>query len=422
MNRIETLVYGVVRKYPLIKYAIKTLYQGAFDLLPRRKNFLSGNYSYKEGYFFGFHDVSPFNEDETMILAHKLPFDLQMPKFGDEAEIGYIDFKEGKLGDFHKIADTTTWNFHKGCRLQWLDNNHIIYNTEKEGNLVTEIASLFTCETKRVNYPIDAVYNAVDKSLATSFSYKRLNRCMPGYGYPVSDEDVVESCPKDDGLFLVDLNTGERKLLISLHELSIKIGNRYLYDYSHFVTHSEFSKDGNYISFLYRCAPFGGEGKDLHKTFIVVYNLQTTVSFVLPTQESGSHYVWNSKNEIIASCILNGKSCHVLYNVQKPDDYKIIAGDILNSDGHQTFISDNVFVTDTYPDKYRMAKLYKVNISSNAVEEIASIYSPRKFQTKNVFKHIACDLHPRISSQGKYVSFDSVTTGKRSLFTMELDK
>lgn len=150
--------------------------------------------------------------------------------------------------------------------------------------------------------------------------------------------------------------------------------------------------------------------------------MQRATYIVLPTQESGSHYVWNYKNEIIASCILDGKNCHVLYNVNTPNDYKIIAGKVLNSDGHQTFISDDVFITDTYPDKYRMTKLYKVNICDNVVELIASIYSPKQFQTRDVFKHIACDLHPRVSPQGKYVSFDSATTGKRSLFVMTLDK
>ena len=422
MNKVEVFVYGLVRKYPLIKKIIKILYQGFFDLLPRKKNMFSGDYSYKEGFFFGFHDISPFNEDETMILAHKLPFDLYMPNIGDKMEIGYIDFKNGKLGDFHKITETTTWNYHKGCRLQWLDSEHIIYNTEKEGKLVAEITSLSTGESRCINYPIDSIYNSETESFATSFCYERLNRCMPGYGYSVFNSDTIEAYPKDDGLFLVDLKSGEKKILVSLYELAMKVGSRYLESYSHFVTHTEFSKDGNYISFLYRCVPIGSEGKDLHKTFIVVYDLQSSVYIVLPTQESGSHYVWNYKNEIIASCILNGKNCHVLYNLNTLDDYKIIAENMLNSDGHQTFISDSIFITDTYPDKYRMTKLYKVNICNNVVELIASIYSPKQFQTRDVFRHIACDLHPRVSPQGQYVSFDSATTGKRSLFVMALDK
>lgn len=52
----------------------------------------------------------------------------------------------------------------------------------------------------------------------------------------------------------------------------------------------------------------------------------------------------------------NGNSCHVLYDMKDVDHYQIIAGDVLNSDGHQSFISDTSFVADTYPDKYRMAK------------------------------------------------------------------
>ena len=56
MNNIETLVYGIVRKHPFIKRMVKTIYQGLFDLLPREKDFLLGDYDYVEGYFFGFHD------------------------------------------------------------------------------------------------------------------------------------------------------------------------------------------------------------------------------------------------------------------------------------------------------------------------------------------------------------------------------
>ena len=420
MNKIETLVYGYVRKNPFFKKMAKTLYQGFFDLLPRKSDFYKGDYTYKEGYFFGFHDISPFSIDETMILAHKLPFDLRMPQFGDKMEIGYIDFKEGKMGDFHKITETSAWNYHKGCRLQWLDKDHIIYNTEKEGKLVVEITSIYTGKINRIDYPIDAVYSSGDKSLATSFCYERLNRCMPGYGYPVPEESMADSYPKDSGLFLINLKTGKRELLVSLYDLAINVGNKYMTGYSHFVTHTEFSKDANYISFLYRCAPVGKEGQDLHKTFIVIYDLKSEMFFTLPTQESGSHYVWNNKNEIIASCILDGKCCHVLYDVNKPENYKIVAGEILNSDGHQTFITDYEFITDTYPDKYRMAKLYKTNIINNTVDLIASVYSPAQFQTKSVFKHIACDLHPRVSPQGNYVSFDSSTTGKRSLVTMKI--
>lgn len=140
----------------------------------------------------------------------------------------------------------------------------------------------------------------------------------------------------------------------------------------------------------------------------------------LDTQESGSHYVWNNRNQLIASCIINGNSCHVLYDMKDVDHYQIIAGDVLNSDGHQSFISDTSFVADTYPDKYRMAKIYKADINTQSADLLLSIYSPKEFQTKDFKCHIACDLHPRVSPSGKYLCFDSPRTGKRGLYIMPL--
>lgn len=152
----------------------------------------------------------------------------------------------------------------------------------------------------------------------------------------------------------------------------------------------------------------------------MVYDLRDRRLITLPTQESGSHYVWNNRNQLIASCIINGNSCHVLYDMKDVDHYQIIAGDVLNSDGHQSFISDTSFVADTYPDKYRMAKIYKADINTQSADLLLSIYSPKEFQTKDFKCHIACDLHPRVSPSGKYLCFDSPRTGKRGLYIMPL--
>lgn len=420
MNKLETVIYNIVKSHPIIKKVIKTLYQGAFDLLPRKAELLPVEYDYRAGYFFGFHDVSPFSMNESKCLAHKVPFDGRMPRKGESMEIGYFDVDNGKFGNFHKIADSFAWNFHKGCRLQWIDDNIVIYNTAVGEKLISESKNIVTDEIHRYDYPIDAIYNNGDVLLATNFCYERLNRCMPGYGYAVNDGDSEEAAPNDSGLFLVDLKMNSRRMLVSLNELSLSVGKEYSAGYTHFVTHSEFSQDGNYVAFLYRAVPIGQEGKDMHKTWILVYDLRADKLITLPTQQSGSHYVWNSKNQIIASCVIDNKSCHVLYDVTNPEDYKIIAADVLNSDGHQTFVSDDVFITDTYPDRRRMAKLYVVNMADNSAKLIAETYSPKQFQTKDVHCHIACDLHPRVSPSKKYLSFDSPRTGKRSLYIMNL--
>ncbi len=420
MNSLESFVYNLVRKNPALKQAVRNAYQGVFDLLPRRKEYFAGEWNSREDYFFGFHDVSPFSWDETKLLACHNSFDLRMPKPGEGLEVGYFDFRDGVMSEWHPLGFSYAWNYHKGCRLQWLDSTHIIYNTAMDGKPVSKIMEIATLSERVIGFPIDAIHVDANACLATSFSYERLERCMPGYGYPYPDGGLTdEEYPSASGLFLVNLKTGERELLVSLSELAQTVDSNCRSGYLHFVTHSEFSYDGRYISFLYRRIPMKGDYMK-RLTKIMVYDRKEGRLFALPTQESGSHYVWNKKNQLITSCIIDGHSCHVLYDMADVNSYRIIASDKLNSDGHQSFVSDVEFVTDTYPDKYRMAKLYKANVENLEVSLLASVYSPKRFQTKDFKCHIACDLHPRVSPSGKYVCFDSPRSGKRALYVMLL--
>lgn len=417
MNKIEKIVYDCVKSAPWLKFIVRNLYQAAFDLFPRKKEFSKNPIDFKEGYFFGFHDKSPFSEDGEKLLANKYLIPLRMPLAEDVLEVGYFQLKSGIIGDFIKIGESKAWNYHKGCRIQWIDTSRLIYNTSLDGNLVSKIVNIDTKNEQIIDFPIDTMSN--DGKLATSFSYSRLQRLMPGYGYPCQDENFLdEKAPKETGLFVIDLEKNTRKLLVSLNELAEELEDISLsQNYSHYVTHSEFSFDGRYISFLHRWT-----ADDIRKrtTRLVIYDLRENTYFVAPTDGMVSHYVWNSQNQIVAYCSIEGQDCHVLFNVPNINEYKMIAALSLNSDGHQSFVSDTSFVTDTYPDRFRMAKLYSVDTNSAEAELIASVYSPKKFQTKDFQKHIACDLHPRVSSDGKFICFDSVRTGKRSICVMPL--
>ena len=97
----------------------------------------------------------------------------------------------------------------------------MIYNTAIANRLVSKIHDLSTGEYQVIDCPIDAVYHDGQRSLASSFSYECLERCMPGYGYPYRDGGKLDDpAPKDSGLFLVDLKENTSELLISLSELA----------------------------------------------------------------------------------------------------------------------------------------------------------------------------------------------------------
>lgn len=420
MNKIERFVYDIVKSNPKLKKQIRNIYQSAFDLLPRRKQYSIYPIILKEGFFFGFHELQPFSDDNSKVLVNKLSYNkVRMPTQKDFIDVGYLKFDGISLGDFVKLGETNSWNFHKGCRLQWINGDKIIYNCTYKGKMVSKIVNIHSKEENIIPYPVDSV--SPNGKYATSFSYERLEKHMPGYGYCHKDDYsfINDKTPQDTGLFLIDLKTGKRKLLVNLKSLSKQTLTYEAASVSnHYVTHSEFSHDSTYISFLHR---WSGEFKDKRYTELMIYNLETWELFHVPTTgHMTSHYDWNNKREIIAYCNYNNQDAHVLLKIDDLQSSHYVAYPQLNSDGHQSFIDDKSFVTDTYPDKWRMAKLFRVNISHNEVELLASVHSPKKFQSSPSKGHVACDLHPIVSPDGKFVCFDTVHTGKRALAIMAL--
>lgn len=418
MNKIEKIVYDAVKNSPAIKFALRNLYQMAFDLLPKPKDVAIHPIDTKEGFFFGFHDRTPFSADETRVLAHHTTIPVRMPEDGETLGVGYFDFgKDGVMGAYHQLGESDAWNYHKGCRLQWLDDSHIIYNSREGNQPIAVIKNLEGDTVKKLPMAIDTV--SEDGKWAIAFSYERLHVLMPGYGYErVQDGGCLsENAPEGTGLYLIDIESGTVELLASLASLCQSVPGESVADMKHFVTHTEFSKDGRYISFLHRWI---GEDYRRRHSRMGVYDRTNGKLTFLDTTGMVSHYVWNGRNEIVAYCSVKEGDAHVCFNVADGSYQPVCLGQ-LNVDGHQSFVTDDVFVTDTYPDRRRMASLHRVDMKRNTFERIAYLYSPKKFQTKDFHKHIACDLHPRMSPSKRFVCFDSVYTGERALCVMRVD-
>lgn len=415
MNKIEKVVYDLVKSNPQLKLFLRNTYQSVFDLLPEKDNWSKNEIIEKKGYYFGFHDKSPFSFDECYILANKLEIPLRMPKEGDSLTVGYWDKNFSK---YTEVSKTYAWNYHKGCRLQWLGDNakYFIFNNIVDGRLGAAIASVGNESLRTISYPIDTVSH--DGRYATSFSYERLNRYMPGYGYCYHDEPYFEENESDNtGLFLVDIEKNTRELIVSLKNLAEIQPEDTMKDAHHYVTHTEFSPDDERIAFLHR---WTYEDPDKRYTRLITCKLDGTDIQISKTSGMVSHYDWDEKHGILAYCQVNGIDGHYVFSDYKMNDPKRVAP-MLNSDGHQSYVpGSECFVTDTYPDKRRHAKLYLCDIKKGTSELIADLKSPKKFQSPDVYTHWACDLHPRVSPKGKYVCFDSVHDGERSLCVMEI--
>ena len=429
MNKIEKLVYDALKRHPQIKLFVRDMYQNVMDLIPDKPNFTAGDTQVFEGFFWGFHDVSPISSDERHMLGCKLNIPLRMPQPGEPLTIGYWDLSR----NFHEVADCYAWAYHKGCRLQWLgdSNDTFIFNTCRDNRLYAEIYHIPASDSKEysnhnsqfsilnsqfISWPIDTVSH--NGRFATTFSYRRLEKMMPGYGYDVEDGSYLdEAAPKDTGLYLIDIKQNTRSLLLSLADLAKMEPTENMKGARHFVTHTEFSPDNQRIAFLHR---WTFDDPDERFTRLITCRLDGTDIHISPTTDMVSHYVWDAPHGILAFCRIGTVDGHYLFSDYTMKSWRHVAPQ-LNSDGHQSFIpGTDAAVTDTYPDGRRYAKLWRINLENDETTLLADLKSPKAFQSPNCYKNWACDLHPRVSPRGTYVTFDSVHTKRRALCVMKI--
>ena len=172
MNKLEAFVYQRVKNNYILKDLVRNLYQGFYDLLPNYASRFHQEPVVLADSFFGFHDVKPFSRDNDRLLACRLTIPLRMPTKDDVLEVGY--YTGERYDEWHYVGKTRAWNYHKGCRLQWLDDSHLIYNTCENDWLNATICNITTGEKRLIGWPIDSV--SADGRWATTFSYGRLDR------------------------------------------------------------------------------------------------------------------------------------------------------------------------------------------------------------------------------------------------------
>ena len=223
----------MVKSNPRFKNILRNIYQDLISLFDfKNRAFVKGNLITKEGFFFGFHDIKPFSYDDSKLLANKIYVNLKMPNSKDKLGVGYFD---AELKSYSEFDRTSSWNWHKGCRLQWLNNYKIIYNYKINQKIISKIFDIKSKKFEFINYPIDTISKKFQ--LASSFNYDRLELLMPGYGYRQhlkKDLEDLNKNPDDDGLFVVNLQTKKRELYISLKQLSQTWEHKYSndkYDY-----------------------------------------------------------------------------------------------------------------------------------------------------------------------------------------------
>jgi hypothetical protein len=399
------------------------------------------------GHFFGFHDVSPWNSNDSKVAILSFSKDIRdVPNGEQEASICIWEPAKDTCVD---LDLTTTWNFQQGARLQWLPgaDDNLIYNVANNGNAQARILDVNSGKSREIGMAISAVNPSGTRALAPSFA--RLGAHWRAYGYQrVRGISVSDPAPSEDGLWEINLETGDVKLLLAISELDGIAGRAAPEESVRFITHPSYSPSGNRVLFLERYFVPGGA---LYTRMYVGDPRNRNWSLVL--EEMVSHFDWYDDNTILvwsrhisrrlkhsredgllAIKILRsllplfriiltpfGKSLlkeyYAFVSVANPKRVEPFAASILKSDGHPMFRHDRKWlVTDSYPDERGQQHLYLFELGSDVVFEVGHFEADI-----TLLSDVKCDLHPRWNRKGTQVAIDTACKGDRQLTIVDME-
>jgi len=406
-------------------------------------------------HFFGYYEKPQWDLSGKYLLGLEVPPIKRYMKYDDIATIGMINLEN--QFEFIPLAQTTAWNWQQGAALTWLDQfddgNWITFNSRKKDGPGYE-ATLLNIKTKEQrNLPM-GIYNVTpDDRYGLSLDFKRLRYTHPTIGYAEPNEEPSSSDrpndagevarpvdhPADDGLFRMDMQTGEIKLIVDL-ESTFQIEHDPSMDGAvHWFTHPVPSPSGHRVLFIHRYAREiskrhywsyrlmtasieGGDiyvlDKSLSPHALAELDPNITEEAVIKSRhEHGySHDLWLDDDHPMSWGYRPGGAHYHIYT-DKSKEVSILGEDCLTENGHYSFcpVNSDWMLSDHYPDSENMQTLFLYQMSTGTRIDVA-----RFFHDPEQSGHCRCDLHPRWSRDGRKVCVDSTHNRDRQMFLVDV--
>ena len=387
----------------------------------------SGPHDHFLANYFAINCWSP--EDYRYLLVLETDIKDRLPD-GTPCTLGVTDTADGNK--FIPVTTTRCWNFQEAAMAHWLPwaKDTFVFNDLRDGKFVSVVKNWRTGDERIIPYPVSAV--SEDGTWAIGINYSRLFITRPDYGYAGDGQDPKKGVvfPEDDGLWRIDMRTGDVKLIVSCADVKKMVPEVRDPNGLSYLCHTVISKDGKRVYFLSRSVEQSMEGVKKFKGV----NWQTTaftcngdgsnIRRCFPDGWGSSHFNWkpalserDARTMIVTCKWLNKIYTHVEFTVGEEDYPRQIGGREMNFDGHCIYSPDGNFVSgDGYFDKkgYRHWKMAR--LLDGKVRHVGDFFVPEIYRDI----YCRCDLHPRWRADGKQIAFNSVHEGSRQVYLMDV--
>lgn len=364
-------------------------------------------------HWFAYYDKLQFDPTGRFALGNQVDFEHRSPTENDEIRVGMVDLKDKDR--WVELGTSRAWNWQQGCMLQWVPGTQhtVMWNDRVDNRFVCHLLNVKSGKRRTIPHPIYAL--SPDGKTGISPDFRRLNDTRPGYGYcGIADPHRDAAAPDDAGIWKVDLETGESRLLFSFADIArVPQDGGFSPGAKHWFNHLLMSPDGRRFTFLHRWRgategkswktrqfTVGAEGQDLH---------------LLNPSGRVSHFVWRDPSHILAYAGWDADIWRFQVFEDQTKNVHPIEG-MLPVDGHCTYLTGKEWILcDTYPDRERNQKPYLFHLPTSRLQMLGAFHSPKAYVGE-----WRCDTHPRSSPDGKWACIDSPHRDGRQMHLIDL--
>ncbi len=364
-------------------------------------------------HWFGYYDMPCWDASGRYLLSLGVPFEDRPPTGDDIAIVGMTDLQ---TGEYSRLGETRAFNWQQGAMMHWLptSDHTIIYNDRVEGRYVSVVRDVRSGERRVLGRATNDV--GLQGRLALGLNFSRIAATRPGYGYAgLPDPYADQLHPAEDGVYVIDLTSGEDHLVVSMQDIYEYLGRpKELDSAKMWFNHTSLNPSETRFLFLVRWVPKGKPGR---RTMMFTVNPDGSGLKLLLHGPKVSHFDWRNDAEILVWTGIEDDAGDHFYLVNdRTGAYETVGPDLLTEDGHCNYSHNGKWIlTDTYPDPKTYERTLKVYIPAEDREVIVGKYlSPPPYVGE-----IRCDLHPRWSRDDRQICFDSVHEGHRQVYIVD---
>ncbi len=385
-----------------------------------------------------FFDTSPFSPSGRNLAVFQMPFEDRQPRPGEKGWIRVIDLE---AAENRVVAESCGWEPQTGANLNWGGNDHELFFNDVDPSDGCPFAwklDPLTGDRQRME---GTVYHASpDGRHLISADLTAMCRTQPGYGVRVPESMVRRNIgpSRDDGFYLTDTASGQKRMLISLHDLFeqadqpvriIDPGRQEIYGF-----HCKFNPQGDALMLSVRWYPVQPE--PVVNMFQRDYESVRYAWFTVPLdgthvhcavgpeqwEKGGHHATWCPDGRHISMNLnIDRKGMRFVRVNADGSDLRPLLDQVLGS-GHPTLHPDGRhLLTDAYawePMAYGngTVPLRWLDLHTGKEEAIARVHTAQPCADQV----LRVDPHPAWDRQWRRIAFNAVADGTRRVYVADM--